>query len=43
VVLVDTAFLPLAEAALAMMEGPRPEIIEVPDPNRPAFPPPGGI
>jgi len=31
VVLVDTAFLPLAEAALAQMDGPRPELIECPD------------
>ncbi|MCW3784097.1 AMP-binding protein [Defluviimonas salinarum] len=31
--LVDTAFLPLAEEAVALMEGPAPEIIEVPDPH----------
>jgi len=31
-VLVDTAFLPLAEAAIARMEGPAPRVIEVPDP-----------
>ncbi|MEZ5779156.1 MAG: AMP-binding protein [Paracoccaceae bacterium] len=31
VVLVDTALLPLAEAAIGMMEGPAPEIIEVAD------------
>lgn len=31
IVLCDTAFLPLAEAAVAAMEGPRPEIIEVAD------------
>ena len=31
IVLVDTQFLPLAEAALAAMDGPHPEIIEVPD------------
>ena len=30
--LVDTALLPLAEAAIAAMEGPGPEIIEVADP-----------
>ena len=30
--LVDTALLPLAEAAIAEMEGPGPEIIEVADP-----------
>ncbi|MFN3293313.1 MAG: AMP-binding protein, partial [Gemmobacter sp.] len=33
VLLADTAFLPLAEAAVAAMEGPRPEIIEVADPH----------
>jgi fatty-acyl-CoA synthase len=33
VVLVDTAFLPLAESALAAMDGPRPEIVEVADPH----------
>ena len=33
VLLCDTAFLPLAEAALALMEGPRPELIEVADPQ----------
>ena len=32
VVLVDTAFVPLAEAALAQMEGPPPTLIEVADP-----------
>ncbi|WP_343081758.1 AMP-binding protein [Ostreiculturibacter nitratireducens] len=32
-VLVDTALLPLAEAAIAAMEGPGPEIIEVADPE----------
>ncbi len=32
VVLVDTQFLPLAEKAIAQMEGETPEIIEVPDP-----------
>lgn len=31
VVLCDTAFLPMAEAALALMDGPRPEIVEVAD------------
>lgn len=31
VVLVDTAFLPLAEAAVAAMAGPAPEIVEVAD------------
>jgi len=31
VVLVDTAFLPLAEAAIAVMEGTPPEIVEVAD------------
>ncbi|PKP73745.1 MAG: acyl-CoA synthetase [Alphaproteobacteria bacterium HGW-Alphaproteobacteria-6] len=31
VVLVDTAFLPLAEAAVAAMEGPAPAIVEVAD------------
>ncbi|WP_432450642.1 long-chain-fatty-acid--CoA ligase [Aliiroseovarius marinus] len=38
VVLVDTELLPLAEAALAQMEGPQPEIIEVaaPDAGHPA-------
>ncbi|MGB7262492.1 MAG: AMP-binding protein [Albidovulum sp.] len=30
--LVDTAFLPLAEAAIATMDGPGPQIIEVADP-----------
>ena len=33
VVLVDTAFLPLAEAAVKAMTGPAPEIIEVADPE----------
>ena len=33
IVMVDTQFLPLAEAARAAMEGPPPEIIEVPDPQ----------
>lgn len=33
VVLVDTAFLGLAEAAVALLDGRRPEIIEVPDPQ----------
>ncbi len=32
VVLVDTQFLPLAEAAIADMEGEGPRIVEVPDP-----------
>ena len=32
-VLVDTAFLPLAEAAIATMTGPAPRIIEVDDPQ----------
>ena len=32
-VLVDTAFLPLAEAACAAMEGPPPGIVEVADPQ----------
>ncbi|HHB80213.1 MAG TPA: acyl-CoA synthetase, partial [Aliiroseovarius sp.] len=32
-VLVDTAFLPLAEAAIAAMEGEGPEIVEVADPQ----------
>ncbi|WP_299691539.1 AMP-binding protein [uncultured Tateyamaria sp.] len=31
VVLVDTQFLPLAEAAIAAMDGPAPQIVEVPD------------
>jgi fatty-acyl-CoA synthase len=33
IVLVDTAFLPLAEAAIALMDGPGPKIIEVADPQ----------
>ncbi|SPH17140.1 Long-chain-fatty-acid--CoA ligase [Defluviimonas aquaemixtae] len=33
IALVDTALLPLAEAAIAEMEGPGPEIIEVADPE----------
>ncbi len=33
VVLVDTQFLTLAEAALERMEGPPPQIVEVPDPQ----------
>ena len=32
VALVDSAFLPVAEAAIARMEGPGPRLIEVPDP-----------
>ena len=32
-VLVDSAFLPLAEAAVAAMEGPAPRLIEVADPE----------
>jgi len=31
VVLVDTQFIPLVEAAIARMDGPHPQIIEVPD------------
>ncbi|MFK7879974.1 AMP-binding protein [Roseobacter sp.] len=31
IVLVDTQFVDLAEAALAQMEGPNPELVEVPD------------
>ncbi len=31
IILVDTSLLPLAEAAIAAMEGPKPEIIEVAD------------
>ena len=41
-VLVDTAFLPLAEAAIGLMEGDAPLIIEVADP-RPGTPPPDAI
>ena len=33
VLLCDTGFLSLAEAALALMDGPRPELIEVADPQ----------
>lgn len=33
VVLVDTQFLDLAEAAIAQMDGPAPQIVEVPDPG----------
>ncbi len=33
IVLVDTAFLPVAEEAIALMEGPGPKIIEVADPQ----------
>ncbi len=33
IILVDTSLLPLAEAAIAAMEGPKPEIIEVADPE----------
>ena len=36
VVLVDTEFLPLAEAAIAQMEGDGPEVIEVPDAHPPS-------
>ncbi len=33
IVLVDTAFLPLAEEAISLMDGPGPKIIEVADPQ----------
>lgn len=36
VVLADAEFIPLAEAAIAEMEGTPPQIIEVPDTNHPA-------
>ncbi|EKE44772.1 AMP-dependent synthetase and ligase [Oceaniovalibus guishaninsula JLT2003] len=32
-ILCDTAFVPLAEAAIAAMDGPAPRIVEVPDPG----------